>query len=112
MKSTFWQLSASNTVGYILYFNLKLEIAGPGFINVTLKNDFILGTVDNILRKGVLPPGVGKQKRVVVDFSSPNIAKEMHVGHLRSTIIGESLCRLLEYVGHDVLRYIPVFYDF
>ena len=77
-----------------------------------MKNDFILGTVDNILRKGVLPPGIGKQKRVVVDFSSPNIAKEMHVGHLRSTIIGESLCRLLEYVGHDVLRYIAVFFMF
>lgn len=42
--------------------------------------------------------------QVVVDFSSPNIAKEMHVGHLRSTIIGESMCRLFEFLGHDVLR--------
>lgn len=45
--------------------------------------------------------------QVVVDFSSPNIAKEMHVGHLRSTIIGESICRLFEFLGHDVLRSVP-----
>jgi len=82
----------------------KVDIAGPGFINITTKAEFVLDIIDQILEKGVLPPGVGKQKRVVVDFSSPNIAKEMHVGHLRSTIIGESLCRLLEFLGHDVLR--------
>ncbi|XP_065058798.1 arginine--tRNA ligase, cytoplasmic-like isoform X2 [Rhopilema esculentum] len=82
----------------------KVEIAGPGFINIILKKDVILGILDDILKRGVLPPGIGAPKRVVVDFSSPNIAKEMHVGHLRSTIIGESLCRLLEYIGHDVLR--------
>ena len=50
-----------------------------------------------------------RKLRVVVDFSSPNIAKEMHVGHLRSTIIGETVCRLLEFAGHDVLRYDFVF---
>ena len=83
-----------------------MEVAGPGFINITLKKDVILGILDDILKRGVLPPGIGAPKRVVVDFSSPNIAKEMHVGHLRSTIIGESLCRLLEYIGHDVLRYL------
>ena len=60
--------------------------------------------IDKILKNGVKPPGAGQKKRVVIDFSSPNIAKEMHVGHLRSTIIGESLSRLLEYVGYDVLR--------
>ncbi|CAG2066726.1 unnamed protein product, partial [Timema podura] len=55
-------------------------------------------------RSGVRPPPLDKRLRVVVDFSSPNIAKEMHVGHLRSTIIGESVCRLLEFLGHDVVR--------
>lgn len=52
--------------------------------------------------------------QVIVDFSSPNIAKEMHVGHLRSTIIGESVCRLFEFAGYNVLRYVllPFFEDF
>lgn len=45
-----------------------------------------------------------KKEKVVIDFSSPNIAKEMHVGHLRSTIIGESMCRVLEYMGNEVRR--------
>ena len=65
----------------------------------------VSGLVADVLKYGVRPHTVEKL-RVVVDFSSPNIAKEMHVGHLRSTIIGETICRLLEFVGHDVLRYI------
>ncbi|XP_005113293.2 arginine--tRNA ligase, cytoplasmic [Aplysia californica] len=81
----------------------KVEIAGPGFINIWLDKDFVSSEVTFLLTHGVTPPNVQK-KRVVIDFSSPNIAKEMHVGHLRSTIIGESLSRLLEWVGHDVLR--------
>jgi len=82
----------------------KMEIAGPGFINIHLERKNILEIVDRILKDKVNPPGVGGKKRVVIDFSSPNIAKQMHVGHLRSTIIGESIARLLEFVGHDVLR--------
>jgi len=82
----------------------KYEIAGAGFINIYLKHEFGQSVLCNWLWAGeVLPPYV-KKKRVVVDFSSPNIAKEMHVGHLRSTIIGDSISRLLEYLGHDVLR--------
>ena len=81
----------------------RCEVAGPGFVNIFLDRDFVSKLVTDILVKGVKPPVVEK-KRVVIDFSSPNIAKEMHVGHLRSTIIGETLSRLLEYVGHDVLR--------
>uniref|UniRef100_A0ACB8EJM1 Uncharacterized protein n=1 Tax=Sphaerodactylus townsendi TaxID=933632 RepID=A0ACB8EJM1_9SAUR len=82
----------------------KVEIAGPGFINVHLKKNFVSRQLSNMLINGVQPPAIGERKKVVIDFSSPNIAKEMHVGHLRSTIIGESMCRLFEFVGYDVLR--------
>ena len=80
-------------------------MAGPGFINISLRSAYVSELVSKILVRGVQPPWVPRKLRVVVDFSSPNIAKEMHVGHLRSTIIGETICRLLEYAGHDVLRY-------
>ena len=79
-------------------------MSGGGFINVTLQPEFVSELVSQMLVRGVQPPPVSGKRRVVVDFSSPNIAKEMHVGHLRSTIIGETICRLLEFVGHDVLR--------
>ncbi|CAI5766425.1 arginine--tRNA ligase, cytoplasmic [Podarcis lilfordi] len=82
----------------------KIEIAGPGFINVHLKKDFVSKQLSSMLVNGVQLPALGERKKVVIDFSSPNIAKEMHVGHLRSTIIGESMCRLFEFVGFDVLR--------
>jgi len=83
---------------------LQVGVAGYGFINVTLQPAYVSQLVSQLLVRGVQPPLVSQKKRVVVDFSSPNIAKEMHVGHLRSTIIGETICRLLEFVGHDVLR--------
>uniref|UniRef100_G3QCA1 Arginine--tRNA ligase, cytoplasmic n=1 Tax=Gasterosteus aculeatus aculeatus TaxID=481459 RepID=G3QCA1_GASAC len=82
----------------------KTEIAGPGFINIHLKRPFVSKLLSKLLVNGVQPPPLDSRKRVVVDFSSPNIAKEMHVGHLRSTIIGESMCRLFEFLGYDVLR--------
>ncbi|XP_051903966.1 arginine--tRNA ligase, cytoplasmic [Hippocampus zosterae] len=82
----------------------KTEIAGPGFINIHLKRSFVSRLLSNLLVNGVQPPPLASKKKVVVDFSSPNIAKEMHVGHLRSTIIGESMCRLFEFLGYDVLR--------
>jgi arginyl-tRNA synthetase len=81
------------------------QIAGPGFINLTLKPERLAAEVQARLgdqRLGV--PAVEQGAPVVVDFSSPNIAKEMHVGHLRSTIIGDSLARVLEFRGHPVLR--------
>lgn len=81
----------------------RAEVAGFGFLNIYLNKAFAEHVLTSVFRTGVKPPFVKKQ-RVVVDFSSPNIAKEMHVGHLRSTIIGESICRLLEFLGHDVLR--------
>ncbi|MCX5938914.1 MAG: arginine--tRNA ligase [Cyanobium sp. LacPavin_0920_WC12_MAG_62_9] len=87
------------------------QIAGPGFINLTLRPELLAAEVQARLgdpRLGV--PSVegggdgGAGTPVIVDFSSPNIAKEMHVGHLRSTIIGDSLARVLEFRGHPVLR--------
>ena len=81
------------------------EIAGPGFINLTLKPAYLetqLSTIQSDRRLGVAPAKTPQS--VVVDFSSPNIAKEMHVGHLRSTIIGDCIARILEFRGHDVLR--------
>ncbi|CAN0438846.1 unnamed protein product [Ectocarpus sp. 12 AP-2014] len=82
------------------------EIAGPGFINLRLRDGFVAAKVKSMVgdgeRLGV--PRVTNPQRVVVDFSSPNIAKEMHVGHLRSTIIGDTICRVLEFRGHDIVR--------
>lgn len=75
-----------------------------GFINILLSKAEGLRCLQLILDHGVVAPVLSNKRRVLVDFSSPNIAKEMHVGHLRSTIIGESICRLLEYLGHDVIR--------
>ncbi len=80
-------------------------IAGPGFINFTLKSDYIgvlLTKIQPDERLGI--PLVEPTKKVIVDFSSPNIAKEMHVGHLRSTIIGDAIARILEFRGYNVLR--------
>lgn len=82
----------------------QLDLAGPGFINIRVKSGFVQEQVTSLVMRGVRPPSGIERKKVIVDFSSPNIAKEMHVGHLRSTIIGDSICRLLEFVGHDVLR--------
>uniref|UniRef100_A0A0V0G7M3 Probable arginine--tRNA ligase, cytoplasmic n=1 Tax=Triatoma dimidiata TaxID=72491 RepID=A0A0V0G7M3_TRIDM len=82
----------------------KIEVVPAGFINIWLNKEFCQNQLTKLVAEGVKPPTLKKKLRVIVDFSSPNIAKEMHVGHLRSTIIGESICRLLEYLGHDVLR--------
>lgn len=81
------------------------DIAGPGFINFRLRPAYLaaqLGEIQADARLGI--PPVARPERAVVDFSSPNLAKEMHVGHLRSTIIGDAISRLLEFQGHDVLR--------
>ncbi|MEM9276518.1 MAG: arginine--tRNA ligase [Cyanobacteria bacterium P01_F01_bin.143] len=83
----------------------KPEIAGPGFINLRLQTSYLETQLNSLLNDPRLGVPLAKYpKREVVDFSSPNIAKEMHVGHLRSTIIGDAIARILEFRGHDVIR--------
>jgi len=81
-----------------------LDINGPGFVVCRVRPSLLQDHVNSFLKTEKLPLPEIKPQVCVVDFSSPNIAKEMHVGHLRSTIIGESVCRVLELVGHKVHR--------
>jgi arginyl-tRNA synthetase len=84
----------------------KVEIAGPGFINLTLSSAYLEQGMNQeltTLRRGG-GPRAERAETVVIDYSHPNVAKEMHVGHLRSTIIGDALARVLEYLGHRVIR--------
>lgn len=82
----------------------KAEPAGPGFINITLKTDWLARAVETVGtdgRCGVPQPGSGKT--VILDYSSPNVAKPMHIGHIRSTVIGNALDRLHRFLGYRVL---------
>lgn len=82
-----------------------LEIAGPGFINLRLRPAYLAEQLSKLYtdeRLGIEP--AKRPERVAIDFSSPNLAKEMHVGHLRSTITGDAIARTLEFLGHEVLR--------
>jgi arginyl-tRNA synthetase len=81
------------------------EIAGPGFINFRIRPAYLAEQLREIQadpRLGV--PRAERPQRIIVDFSSPNLAKEMHIGHLRTTVVGDTLARVLEFLGHDVLR--------
>ncbi len=83
----------------------RVEIAGPGFMNFTLRVGALEQAVAALARDERLGvPLPARRERVVIDYSAPNVAKEMHVGHVRSTIIGDSLARMLEFVGHEVIR--------
>ena len=80
-------------------------VSGPGFVNLTLRNDWIARAAGELLadpRAGV--PATAHPKTVIVEYSSPNIAKEMHVGHLRSTIVGDAIARVTDFVGHNLIR--------
>eukprot|EP00199_Chlamydomonas_sp_CCMP681_P000318 CAMPEP_0119106360 /NCGR_PEP_ID=MMETSP1180-20130426/4070_1 /TAXON_ID=3052 ORGANISM="Chlamydomonas cf sp, Strain CCMP681" /NCGR_SAMPLE_ID=MMETSP1180 /ASSEMBLY_ACC=CAM_ASM_000741 /LENGTH=596 /DNA_ID=CAMNT_0007091677 /DNA_START=206 /DNA_END=1996 /DNA_ORIENTATION=- len=84
---------------------VETSLAGPGFINLKVSRPFLSKRISDMLSGGMqqfAPQLAGK--RCIVDFSSPNVAKEMHVGHLRSTIIGDTICKTLEFCGADVLR--------
>jgi arginyl-tRNA synthetase len=83
----------------------RVEIAGPGFINLTLSAGFLANEATALardVRLGV--PVAQRREKVILDYSAPNVAKEMHVGHLRTTIIGDALGRMLECLGHEVVR--------
>ncbi len=89
----------------------SLEVAGPGFINIKLKSKILIKEIKSNIKcpRAGIPltsqkTASGLCNKVVIDFSSPNIAKEMHVGHLRSTIIGDSIARIFELRGYEVLR--------
>ncbi|MCL1079200.1 arginine--tRNA ligase [Parashewanella spongiae] len=82
----------------------KVEIAGPGFINFFIDDNALANQLQHAVNDSKLGVNLPKTQTVVVDYSSPNLAKEMHVGHLRSTIIGDSIVRTLEFLGHNVIR--------
>lgn len=84
----------------------SIQVAGPGFINIIIKNNFL----ENYIKESTSANNFGidatlyQDQTLVIDYSSPNLAKEMHVGHLRSTVIGDALSRVFEYVGYKVIR--------
>lgn len=83
----------------------KVKVAPPGFINMTLKSSFLASFAEAMLSDfRLLVKPVEEAQKVIVEFSSPNTAKQLHVGHLRSTIIGDCLARLFEFLGYDVVR--------
>jgi arginyl-tRNA synthetase len=81
-----------------------VEVSGPGFINLTLSDAFVAAQVAALSADPRLGVAAAIPETIVVDYSSPNVAKEMHVGHLRSTLIGDALARVLGFLGHDVRR--------
>lgn len=80
----------------------RCEVAGPGFVNIFLKDSYL---ASELLKGPFHIPAIGKGKKVIVEYSAPNIAKPMHVGHLRSTIIGDALARVYRALGYDMVRW-------
>lgn len=79
----------------------EIKITDPGFINFKIKNEFINKNLTKIIK---IKTKIKLKEKIIIDYSSPNIAKDMHVGHLRSTIVGDCLARILKYVGHTVIK--------
>jgi arginyl-tRNA synthetase len=83
----------------------NVEVSGPGFINLTLRDGWIAAEAGRLLGDSRLGVGLAEPAQtVVVDYSGPNVAKELHVGHLRATVVGDAIVRVLEYQGHNVVR--------
>ena len=83
----------------------KAEVSGPGFINITLADDWIAEqTAEQLADPRLGVAAADPSLRVVVDYSGPNVAKELHAGHLRPTVVGDAIVRVMEYLGHDVVR--------
>ncbi|WGL99542.1 arginine--tRNA ligase [Arsenophonus sp. aPb] len=82
----------------------KVEIAGPGFINIFLDKQWIAKQIELTLQHEKLAISTITPQTIIIDYSAPNVAKQMHVGHLRSTIIGDAVARTLEFLGHKVIR--------
>ncbi len=82
----------------------SIEVAGPGFLNLVLDDSFLARELASVAADERLGVGSVAPRTVVIDYSAPNVAKEMHVGHLRTTVIGDALVRLMEHVGHRVIR--------
>jgi hypothetical protein len=95
----------------LLHDMATLTLAGPGFVNVRYTDTYLCQVVSRMSnesfdggRLGIPPKQTTQKQKIIVDYSSPNIAKEMHVGHLRSTIIGDTLANVLSFMGHEVIR--------
>ncbi|MFD0691834.1 arginine--tRNA ligase [Actinomadura fibrosa] len=98
---------ADEIVAHLDVANLvsDVQVSGPGFINLTLSDAWIAAEAQRTLEDERLAvPAVEKPQKIVVEYSSPNVAKEMHVGHLRTTIVGDAIARILAFLGHEVVR--------
>ncbi len=81
-----------------------VEVSGPGFVNLTLRDGWIAGRAQELLTDSRLGVPTQATQNIPIDYSAPNVAKEMHVGHLRTTVVGDALARVLEFLGHNVIR--------